>query len=371
MNILFCNIAWMKYYNGVTKEDKPINGGSYVDENGYAYECFNFRDYNGKCYGFVEMKGDMALELHYKDVKKHQSFIKDVLVIWVATNDKNETRIVGWYKNATVYRQEQCIQSFVDKEWDLFYRIEALAKDCYLVPEEQRTFPIQRAAQTGKGTGMGRSSIWYGDSEFAKTKLIPKIIEYIDNYNGKLANVVFTDEMLSKVIENKKISNDFEKLLDEGIKHFNEEDYKLALKFFNTARLIEETPEVLFCIADTLLALNCFDKSIPIFQKVINIEGDNTDTIQGLILCYDGIANREKTIEYCSRIVSLLESDDSEEAMEDKFYYSCTIFDIYVFLGDEKNARAIINEIPKYVNDDEAKIVVENMKNIIKENFEL
>lgn len=100
----------------------------------------------------------------------------------MATNDTNETRIVGWYKNATVYRQEQNIKSFIDEERDLFYRIEALAKDCYLLPEEQRTFPIQRVAQTGKGTGMGRSSIWYGDSEFAKIKLIPEIVEYIDNY---------------------------------------------------------------------------------------------------------------------------------------------------------------------------------------------
>lgn len=36
MRILFCNIAWMKYYNGITDDDKPENGGSWVKENGNA-----------------------------------------------------------------------------------------------------------------------------------------------------------------------------------------------------------------------------------------------------------------------------------------------------------------------------------------------
>ena len=46
MNILFCNIAWMKHYEGITEEDKPRDGGSYVTENGNAYESNNFKNYN-------------------------------------------------------------------------------------------------------------------------------------------------------------------------------------------------------------------------------------------------------------------------------------------------------------------------------------
>jgi len=102
-----CNIAWMKYYNGITEEDKPINGGAYIKENENGGEVYNFRDYNGYCYGFVKLNGDMALEKHYEGVTSNQPYVEDVLVIWVATNKDNETRIVGWYKNATVYRKEQ------------------------------------------------------------------------------------------------------------------------------------------------------------------------------------------------------------------------------------------------------------------------
>lgn len=28
--IVFCNIAWMKKYVGVTDDDKPMNGGKFV-----------------------------------------------------------------------------------------------------------------------------------------------------------------------------------------------------------------------------------------------------------------------------------------------------------------------------------------------------
>jgi tetratricopeptide (TPR) repeat protein len=368
MNVLFCNIAWMKYYEGVSEDDKPKNGGSYIKENVDGGECFNFLDYNGKCYGFVMTNGDMALELHFKEAKKHQEFFKDVLVIWVATNDNNETRIVGWYENATVYRQEQFVEAFTNENFNLYYRIEALRDDCYLLPEEQRTFPIQRAAQTGKGTGMGRSNVWYAESSFAQTVLIPKIIEYIDNYNGELANTVYTDDVLNAVIEESDNMDDYKKLYDEGIKCYEDDYYVGALKFFNTARIIKETPEVLLFIANCLFLLNCFDKAIALFEKVIELEDDNIQATENLIIAFDFKGNREETIKYCNRILEQL--DDSEEGINDKIYYTCVMFDIYISLRDEKNARAIIDKIQIYSNDEEAKMRVKEMKTIIKEVFE-
>lgn len=31
--VVFCEIAWMKYYSGVSEDDQPVNGGKYVKEN--------------------------------------------------------------------------------------------------------------------------------------------------------------------------------------------------------------------------------------------------------------------------------------------------------------------------------------------------
>ena len=40
--VVFCNIAWMKNYRGITDEDQPYNGGSFVKENNDAMEQINF-----------------------------------------------------------------------------------------------------------------------------------------------------------------------------------------------------------------------------------------------------------------------------------------------------------------------------------------
>ena len=40
--VVFCNIAWMKNYRGITDEDQPYNGGSFVKENNDAMERINF-----------------------------------------------------------------------------------------------------------------------------------------------------------------------------------------------------------------------------------------------------------------------------------------------------------------------------------------
>ena len=67
--ILFCNVAWMKNYIGTSEDDRPINGGGYIDKEGTGGEVYNFLDDNGICHGFVMVGGNMALENHFKDVK--------------------------------------------------------------------------------------------------------------------------------------------------------------------------------------------------------------------------------------------------------------------------------------------------------------
>ncbi|WP_238860155.1 hypothetical protein [Clostridium sp. YIM B02569] len=62
MKILFCNIAWMDYYKGVTKKDRPKNGGSWVKDNDDAHEAYNFEtmtfdgDDTKYCLGFLKLR---------------------------------------------------------------------------------------------------------------------------------------------------------------------------------------------------------------------------------------------------------------------------------------------------------------------------
>ena len=117
MKVLFCKISYMKYYKGACSIDQPYNGGAFVEENGYGHEEFNFRpiDFEGKgevCVGFVETKStrnDIRNQLHIERINgcenaKNDDFVDDVLVVFCATREQNDTVVVGWYKHATVYR---------------------------------------------------------------------------------------------------------------------------------------------------------------------------------------------------------------------------------------------------------------------------
>ena len=79
---IFCEVAWMKYYNGVTENDKPRNGGKFIDENGEGGEVDNFTPYNHKFYGYVMHYGN---EMHLERLDSSKSLrnspkIEDVTV---------------------------------------------------------------------------------------------------------------------------------------------------------------------------------------------------------------------------------------------------------------------------------------------------
>lgn len=188
MNVLFCNIAWMKNYQGINSVDKPKNGGAWVEENGLAHESTNFKNYSGKHYGFVEVRGNINLQSNFKSTTKNSLYVDDVLVVWCATSEQKGNVIVGWYKHARVYRQQQSIYRMNEK---IYYYIEAEAKNSVLLKEDERNFPIGRASQVGVGRGFGRSNIWYANAEIAQKEVVPKVIKYIEQFetgNQELTN---------------------------------------------------------------------------------------------------------------------------------------------------------------------------------------
>ncbi len=118
--IVFCNIAYMKYYRGVIKDiDEPVNGGKYVTENNDGGECYNFEPVSftdgEMMFGYV-MPPSYTEKLHIENIigcagAKKENVINNVIVVWCAKeNDHRSTRVVGWYRNATVYRFGQVLQ---------------------------------------------------------------------------------------------------------------------------------------------------------------------------------------------------------------------------------------------------------------------
>lgn len=199
--VVFCEIAWMKYYAGVFEDDKPMNGGKYIEENEDGGEVFNFTPYNHKCYGYVMHYGD---ELHierYDKILKSFDEVRDMTVVWVASDGKS-SKIVGWYEHATMFRfwQSYYDSMYSGDRWNN-YNFVADEKDCYLIDEKDRTFSVPRAPIAGKGRGMGQSQVWYADSTYAQEEFIPQVLAYFDSIRSKCEPVYFLKEEISKCAE--------------------------------------------------------------------------------------------------------------------------------------------------------------------------
>lgn len=187
MRVLFCNIAWMKYYNGITDDDIPVNGGSWVDKNNEGAECFNYTLYDDDNYhGFVATKSNRgnANQLHIErleGVSEDEDVAENVLVIWLARDPvKGKNYIVGWYKDAAVTR-------YYYEDGDGWPKnVYAEAENCVLLPINKRHKIVPRAGKEGYSYGMGQANVWFGKNEDEKANLyIKNIIEYINSYNGE------------------------------------------------------------------------------------------------------------------------------------------------------------------------------------------
>ena len=203
--ILFCNITYMKDYCGIDKNDKPINGGQYIKDTGDAFEKYNFLKCPDNCArGFVETKyhGGYASknripnDLHIEKIDstyKDQNMIKNVIVVFCAKSPiVKKTVIVGWYRNATVFRSRK---KFGERQYNLMCRFD----DAILLREYERNFIVPRAQYDG--LGFGQSNLWYANSNKEQLDFSAKVMSYINGYKSNNSNK-------EEIIKNQKTIRD-------------------------------------------------------------------------------------------------------------------------------------------------------------------
>ena len=201
-NIIFVKTSFMDYYKG--PEGMPAqNGGSYVKKHGIGHECHNFStviDRNGreKCLGFAMLAGggNTAPQLKIENIVgceafKNKESVDNVIVVWCAKADRsNNIRVVGFYKNATVYRYSQYVDfDNGERQW---YNFAADKKDCVLLPYQERfatgNWFVPTSGKRKYDFGFGRSSIWYGGSKTIdkdEIAYVENMIKNIESYNGE------------------------------------------------------------------------------------------------------------------------------------------------------------------------------------------
>ena len=189
----------MKWYKDIyPNEDEPSYGGSYVSETGDAHEKYNFLpitiDDKEYCSGFFETKTtnrETRNQLHIEKIEGASSSddsVEGVLVVWCARADTNRSTVVGWYKNATVYRQYQEINiDFGDDEpIDRAYNVWANVEDCVLLPQDERNvnkWRVPREKYT-RTYGFGQANVWFASEDSAKP-YIEQLVQSINDYKGK------------------------------------------------------------------------------------------------------------------------------------------------------------------------------------------
>lgn len=212
MRIVFCNIAWMKYYRGIlgSGEDKPIAGGNYTRNAKEFHEKYNFHSVKLKkgdlvskageyCLGYIEAKTSGSAKNHLYleripgcEFLEDETVAEDVLVVFCATHpDHKFTTIVGWYQHAKVFRDYQSImlKSPVDgEEYQQFFNVLAKKEDCVLLPMRERSrkaiWGVPRQ-QTGASYGFSRSSVWYPQNKEDNSNLaafLERIAKQIKEY---------------------------------------------------------------------------------------------------------------------------------------------------------------------------------------------
>lgn len=216
--MLFCNIGWMRDYNGM-KGDSIKRGGSYIDKGEIGSEVCNFTENRNMVYGYVQPTGEQ-LGLERLGASKKDFSVSGITVIWTAGPDAGGTAVVGWYKEATVYRKCQPIPNpnkvQIENGLKNFW-ISAKSKNATLLPIEERTLLIPRAVKGGGG--IGQSNVWYADHPKAKIhvdrvlKLIKtgedkKLLDVDANLSGKEGNprliAHLQRERNSKIVRQKK-----------------------------------------------------------------------------------------------------------------------------------------------------------------------
>jgi hypothetical protein len=245
--ILFARIGYMKYYQGPQKDDEqPIRGGSF-NKHKIGHEVFNFMKTDGTIYGYFKASQKDYINLKRIDPKAvNQDRVDNVLVIWFAPNpiDKGQV-IVGWYKNATVYRS--LINRKQPRELQNYsYNVSCSEENAILLPITKRKYQMGHNIKTKLGNP-GQANAFYIFDDKLNLKdfsspinaWIPKAIEYVESYNGPSISTfedVVAEEINTTVFASggQGFQSDIKKRLiiekyamDECRKYFENKGYKL------------------------------------------------------------------------------------------------------------------------------------------------
>ena len=184
MPTLLCHIVWMPSYAG--EVDVYAGGHDYVRDEGYGHELFNFMPFDGIYYGYVQSRSG-TIDVGRLGADKDDTFVDDVTVIWTATPPQGKRVIVGWYRDARIFRLKQVgsLKRRDVKGEKVGFYARARAEDSVLVAIKQRDFGVPHHK---KGLP-GQASVFYPEDSMAPEMEVwlESALKYISNWSGNSA----------------------------------------------------------------------------------------------------------------------------------------------------------------------------------------
>ncbi len=294
MKIVFINVPWMKYYAGEGDEEVRVPACGY-----------NFQHVNGYYYGYGEGMETFPIE-QFEGVQQEDEQVDDVTVVWTAHNRKGENKVIGWYKNATIYKNHTETLS-LDSERTIFkYVMKAPAKEALLLPVEFRLLDAP-AMQEG---------IYFEKDEM----VIRDIAMYIHNYQDDQMNFVLKE----KDLEGQSILNfpEFEMYFAKADEFLQKDLYGRAIRCFNKA--IAEEPELAIgyeCKGSILLSIKMYDEALKIYKRVLELEPDNEGATYCMGLLNGLLGHYEESLIYYNTYLSMRKKDANALAERGVVYY--------------------------------------------------
>lgn len=174
--IIFVNIGWMRRYQGPAEDDQIMadNFGYFAVEGNpptAAHEQWNFAPTDGMVYGYVPRS--TPINISRLGASGEAQSAEGVLVVFMSRDPAEDLlKVVGWYRDATVYRKE----SFTHQRGDLSVStsITARAAEATVLPVADRRIVIPTAQR--EAGGVGQSPIWYGTDHSAKVRDVRDLV---------------------------------------------------------------------------------------------------------------------------------------------------------------------------------------------------
>jgi Protein NO VEIN, C-terminal len=184
VDIIVFHTAWMDKYDG-DRASLSAGGFKFAAEHGYGHEMYNFRNVNGRYYGYVPPTGDLHLEKHF-NVSKSAEKLEGVTVVWTAPHPEQGGRaVVGVWRDATVYRRVQEPSGSLARRRNIdgetaSYRCTAEVKNCVLLPPDARPIFVPSRQARGGESWPGQQKVFYPKPKSQALRRLTEILRDIN-----------------------------------------------------------------------------------------------------------------------------------------------------------------------------------------------